>query len=397
MPAGIASTYALDGEEAHELLEYALLNSYASAHEAKIMAGLNWTHRHDTEEIRLDSVQAALDFVSDLIEAYQPDLTVYLECRFVFPTTDGDDCGGTSDVTIYVPNLDMMIVCDFKHGSGVAVDVTENSQLMFYAVGSRQELRRQGLCNSGKTVYRMMILQPRGFHRDGAMREWTCRDDRLDQFIGEVNFAIAKTKERIPSIVPGRYCRWCPAISACPEAEQHRMRSVLPTYNNISTLQQTGLPVVAELSVERIADILSMRDMVEEWLEAVFKQAIALARRGVAIPNKKLVYAQARSKWNGEPRVIAGHLQAITGIPATAFLKEGLLTITDTKEMARQAVYERVGRTGSKKEVEKVNEAIATLTIKDTSGNMVLVDREDRRPEINVAALIDYVPIAQKP
>ncbi len=393
MPTGLASSYALDGEEAHELLEYALTHQYSSAYEAKIQAGIVWEHRHDNEETRLQSVQDALDHVQDLIDAYAPHLTVYLETRFVFPTTEGDDCGGTSDVTIFVPDLDMMIVADFKHGSGIAVSVVENPQLMFYCVGSRQELRKQGLCNSGRTIYRMMILQPRSFHRDGAMREWTCDDARLDRFIDEVNFAIRRTKETIPEIKPGSYCRFCPAVSACPEAEQHRMRSVLPTYRDMGELQQTGLPKVEGLSVERIAEILSMRDMVEEWLDAVFKQAIALARQGVAIPNKKLVYAQARSKWNGEPRVIAGQLQAATGIPAAGFLVEKLATITDVKEMARQEVYKRVGKgKGSKKEVEAVNQAIANLTVKDTSGNLVLVNREDKRPEVNTAALIDYKP-----
>jgi hypothetical protein len=392
MPSGIASSYALDGEEAHELLEYALIHQYALAREAFIMSGMQWTHRHDSEETRLDSVQTALDDVQELIDAYQPNLTVYLETSFTFPTTNNDDCGGTSDVTIYVPDLDMMVVADFKHGAGVAVGANDNPQLKFYAVGSRQALREQGLCNSGKTIYRLVILQPRAFHKDGARREWTCNDAELDTFIGEVNFAIAKTKASVPEIVPGPWCRFCPAVSACQEAEQHRMRSVLPTYTDMAALQQTGLPKVAELSVERIAQILSMRDMVEEWLEAVFKQAIALARQGVAIPNKKLVYAQARSKWNGETRYIAGQLATFSGLPATLFLEERIRGITDTKDILRKHIYDVFGRKESKKHVEAMNQAIAGLTIKDTSGNLVLVDREDKRPEINVAALIDYKP-----
>lgn len=394
MPAGLASSYALDGEEAHELLEYALSHQYSNAREAFIMSGLVWEYRHDNEEVRLGSVQDAIDHVQNLIDAYAPDLTVWLETRFTFPTVDNDDAGGTSDVTIFVPDLDMMIIADYKHGSGIAVDVIENSQLMFYAVGSRQEMRRQGMCNSGKTIYRMMILQPRSFHSDGAMREWTCNDDRLDQFIGEVNFAISKAKERVPEIVPGRYCRFCPAVSACPEAEQYRMRAVLPTYVDMPSLQSSGLPNPGELSVERVAQILTMADMVIEWLSAVQKQALALARQGVAIPGKKLVLAQARSKWNGEPRVLAGHMQSITGLPANVFLAEKMVTITEAKALAKDAIYKRVGgKAAAKKDIEEANKAIAALTIKDTSGNLVLVDREDKRPEINTAALIDYVPL----
>jgi hypothetical protein len=389
MPEGLASSYALDGEEAHELLEYALLHQFHSAREAKIQAGLEWEHRHDDEEIRLESVQDALDHVQDLIDAYAPDIHVYLETQFRFPTTHNDDAGGTSDVTIFVPDLDMMIVADYKHGSGVAVNVQENTQLLFYCVGSRQALREQGMCNSGRTIYRMMIMQPRGFHRDGKMREWICNDERLDQFIGEVNFAIEKTRERVPEIRPGSYCRWCPAISACPEAEQHRMRSVLPTYNETKDIKD-GLPPVNSLSVDRIADILTMRDMVEEWFEAVHRQAIALARAGANIPGKKLVFSQARSKWNGDPREIAGNLGQIAGIPGNVFIQPKLVTITEARALVKSAIYERVGQRNSKKLIEEANKAMAPLMIRDTSGNLTLVDYDDKRPAVNIATMIEY-------
>ena len=223
------------------------------------------------------------------------------------------------------------------------------------------------------------------------MREWTCNDERLDRFIGEVNFAISKTKEIVPEIVPGKYCRWCPAVSACPEAEKHRMQAILPTYVSMDGLKKTGLPNIVELSVERIAEILTMRDMVEEWLEAVHKQAVAMARRGVAIPNKKLVMAQAKSKWNGEPRVLAGQLNAISGLPPNVFMKEKLITITEAKQIIKNQIYTTHGK--SKKLVEEANKALAELTIKDTSGNLVLVDREDNRPEINIAAMMEYKPV----
>lgn len=391
MPEGLQSTYALDGEEAHELLEYALAGQYKSAHEAKLFGKFQWTHRHDTEEERLESVQAALDHIQDLIDAYSaPDTFVALETQFIFPTRDQDDCGGTADIIIYIPDLDMMIVADYKHGAGVSVSVHRNSQLMFYAVGARQELRRKGLCMSGKTVYRMMILQPRGYHRDGAMREWSCNDDELDKFVNEVNFAIIKSKEITPEIVPGKHCRWCPAISACPEAEQYRMNKILPTYVDSSSLKASGLPPVADLSVERIADIMSMRDMVEDWFNAIEGQAIMLARKGISIPGKKLVHAQAKSKWTGDERTIAGHLSTISGAPANVFIKPKLVTITEAKALVKQAIYERVGKIGAKGEVIKANLAMAPLTTKDTSGNLVLVDREDRRPEVNIANLLEY-------
>lgn len=398
MPSGLASGYAMDGTEAHELLEYALVFEHRSAYAAKAAMQPDWTYRYDDEEARIQSVQDALDHIWDLLDAYAgPSTTIYLETQFTFPTYENDDCGGTSDVTIYVADLDMMIVADFKHGSGIAVDAVENSQAMMYAVGSRQELRRRGLCNSGKTVYRMMIMQPRAWHAAGAMREWTCDDLRLDEFIHEVSIAIAKSKEPQPLIVPGKWCKFCPAVSACPEAEQHKMQSILPTYKDPNTLRQTGFPVVTELSGERLAQILEMRDVVVEWLNACEAQAMALARQGGVIPGHKLVLAQAKSKWlattEEQMRVTAGHLASLSGLPPNAFIRPKLISITEAKEAIKQGIYELAGKKTSKKLMEQANEALASLVIKDTSGNLKLVSRDDKRPEVNLANLIQYTPV----
>src|SRR5215471_5685707 len=72
MPQGLASSYALDGEEAHELLEFALTHQYGNAYEAEIMLQPLWDHRHDDHDTRIDSVQQAIDCVQDLIDAYAP-------------------------------------------------------------------------------------------------------------------------------------------------------------------------------------------------------------------------------------------------------------------------------------------------------------------------------------
>src|SRR5215471_1410345 len=258
MPPGLASPYALDGTEAHELLEFALTNGYGNAYEAEIMFEPQWEYRHDDHDTRIDSVQAAIDCVQDLIDSYAPDVDVHLETEFIFPTYNNDDAGGTVDVAVWIEPLDMLVVADFKHGAGIAVDVTENSQLMFYAVGARQELRRQGKCNSGKTLYRLVIMQPRGWHKDGTIREWVTTDERLDNFIWEVNQAINKSKEQMPEIVPGKWCKFCPALAACPEAETWRMNSILPTYKSMDDLRSTGLPMATDLSAQRISEILEM-------------------------------------------------------------------------------------------------------------------------------------------
>lgn len=394
VPEGVSSSYALDGEEAHELLEYALVNGYNSAQEAFIMGEFHWTHRHDTEDERIASVQLAMDTAQDIIDAFGPNVQVFLEVRFHFPTEQDVDAGGTSDISIYVPDFDILHVVDFKHGAGHAVEVTENSQLLFYATGVRAELRTRGLCNSGRTAYILTIVQPRAFHSKGAVREFMCDDARLDSFIGEVNVAIRKTQAQTPEVKPGPWCKWCPAFTACQEAAQHRLGNVFDGYVSIDQARAQGLPDAAVLDVEKLAQIMEAAPAIREYLSAVEQQCIALARQGYNIPRHKLVYSQARRKWSGDERTIAVQLGHITGMDPNAFMPPSLITITDAEKQIREAIYKRVGKgKEARKLVKEANEAMAALTIKDTSGNLTLTDMDDKRPEVNLANQIPYVPV----
>ena len=395
MPPGTQSSYALDGEEAHETGEFALTHQVNSALEAYMLSGAAWYHRHDTQDERVNSVQVYIDHVQDEISVFDPQ--VFLEVQFKFPTPLTDDAGGTSDVALYSPDFNVVDIMDFKHGAGKAVEVENNSQLLFYAVGVRHALRQQGLALDGGTLYRLTIIQPRAFHKSGGIREWVCDNARLDAFVDEVNTAIRKTQAQVPEIRPGKWCRWCPAYMACPEAERDRIEKFFPDVKSVNDLAAHAVPDVVGLDVEKLARILEAAPMIKEFIAAAEQQALALARQGVSIPRHKLVYAQARRKWNDDnERNVATALANITGMPVDAFLKRSVVGITEAEDMVRQAMYKQVG--GDKKAarplVKDANEALATLTTKDTSGNLTLTTYDDKRPEVNVANMITYNPVA---
>ena len=395
LPEGMASSYALDGTEAHELLEFALTNGYRSAFVAHSAMQPQWTYRHDNEDARLESLQEGLDHLWDLIDAYGEGASVWLECQFKFPSTESDDVGGTTDVAIYIQDFDMLIVADYKHGAGTWVDAVENTQMMTYATSVRASLRAEGLPLYGQTAYRLVIIQPRAFSKSGTIREWVTDDNRLDHFMGEVDIAIRKSRSPTPELVPGKYCRWCPAYSTCPAAETARIGSVpLPQFKSIETLRKEGLPEPKDLDLNRLAAILEAEKMIDEWFKVVRQHALALAKEGVNIPGFKLVETQAKSKWYGEPRAVAVGLAHIVSYPdPDVFMPQTLVTITEAKQFIKEQIYARVGKgQQSKKLVEEANKAIATLTTRESSGNLTLVPLDDNRPAILNPSRITFNP-----
>lgn len=99
-------------------------------------------------------------------------------------------------------------VTDYKHGVGVAVDVEHNVQLMYYAY--LVLLRTPHV-----ELFRLRIVQPRGFHRDGPVREWTISAADLrkwaeDELYPKMDAALIGTE-----LTPGTHCRFCPAKLRC--------------------------------------------------------------------------------------------------------------------------------------------------------------------------------------
>lgn len=390
MPTAVASTYAADGEEAHELLEYSLVNGYTNADEAFVMGEFKWTHNHDTEQERLISVQTALDNINELIEAYSPDCETWTEIQFRFPSREApDDSGGTTDFAMYVPLLDICYVIDYKHGAGKAVDVQDNYQLKMYMCCVREAMRQRGM-TTPHTMYVGRIIQPRAFHKDGGLRTVEYNDAVLDEYIGAADNAIRQSRAQAPPIKPGPWCRWCPAYMACPEAAAERMDKFFGGVS-VTAPNAKPLPDVQGLDVEYLARLLEAAPTIREYLAAAEAQAIALARQGVPIPRHKLVYAQARRKWHGDEREIAVALAHMIGGEAAAFMPPQLVTITEAERMVKAAIYERVGKgKDARKYVKEANEYMAHLTTKDTSGSLTIVDRDDKRPEVNLAGMLTF-------
>lgn len=120
-------------------------------------------------------------------------------------------CFGTPDCFAYEPQTNCLYIWDYKHGHGI-VEAEDNSQGVCYASGIIAKL---GLSVRGLTI-RFRIVQPRGFHRDGPVREWRFGALELLNHIGELRAAAEEALGNSPGLFSGEHCRYCAGRHACP-------------------------------------------------------------------------------------------------------------------------------------------------------------------------------------
>jgi len=121
---------------------------------------------------------------------------------------------GTPDAWAYVASTRTLFIWDFKFGHGY-VDVYENWQLLNYVAGI---LDRKGLdgFEEQKTRVVMRVVQPRNYHRDGPVREWSANAADLRGYFNKLATAAEVATGPTPPARVGEHCEHCPGRHACP-------------------------------------------------------------------------------------------------------------------------------------------------------------------------------------
>jgi len=125
------------------------------------------------------------------------------------------DAYGLSDGALHI--------FDYKFGFG-QVEVFENWQLINYAALVLENL---GVSDLSLSV-RFVIVQPRGHHRDGPVREWHLPQAALLRGHWNQLRAAAKeatTPERVRGTV-GPQCKHCPGRHSCEALQRNTLRAI---------------------------------------------------------------------------------------------------------------------------------------------------------------------------
>lgn len=203
------------------------------------------------------------------------------------------DCWGYPDWYDYKPIEGLIDVADYKFGYRIH-DAFEHWQCIGYVAAVMDQVQR----HDEELEVRMRIVQPRGYHKDGPVREWRLPASELRAYINIAHGAAIRAVppvqlpgHRIEATV-GEECLFCPARHVCATL-QHAANTAL-AYSQTADMVN---PVAEALGLE--LDLLTMAaKIIEARKSGLEEQAEAMIRRGVRVPGYTLERGQGRWKWN---------------------------------------------------------------------------------------------------
>lgn len=344
-----ASEYAAEGTVAHEVGAFSLSEGSDPMHQVGNVLTADGYDIEVTEEMA-KAVQVYLDVVRK--DADVPEFVERLvEHRFHLKDLH-DGLYGTADCVQIDRAAGRLRVYDYKHGAGVAVNVTNNKQLKYYGLGA--------LMSSGMpaTDVELVIVQPRCFHPDGPVRRQLIPAIELLEFSADLLDAVKRTEALDAPLFAGDHCRWCRAAPICPELRKQAQEKARMEF-------QPGV----QYDPEVLADSLEWIPIMETWKTNVLAFAYAEAQRGTTVLRHKLVDKQARRKWKFDDHTTELELAKLGVTESEAFKPRTLASPADIDKVLKKRKGE-----------------IAPLVKKESSGTVLVPETDVREPHKNDAA-----------
>ena len=252
-------------------------------------------------------------------DAIGPGGSLVVEYRVSAPSIHPTDCWGTLDAR-YIKNGTIYIK-DYKFGHAY-VDVFENWQMIAYAAATLDEM--PGL-NDQLMRFEFTIVQPRCFHADGPVRTWSVQASDLRGYFNKLRAAAEKALSPLASLEVGPHCAYCPAIHACPAAQQ----AVQFAFDLAQAPIPSPLdPASLSLLLRRVAAAVSTLKAMGGGLE---EEAESRIRQGERIPGFDLMPGRGKTEWNKS----LDEVQSLGVLLGADFRKAGCVTPIQAKKMLK--------------------------------------------------------------
>lgn len=318
--ASKSSSYADEGTKAHEYAEKLLRNEIDTVPEEFESV---WTY---VNYVRKQAKHGALS-IEERVEA-------------------AEGAFGTADAVIRLRRT--IEVVDYKHGSGIPVEVEKNSQLMYYALGAYHQT-----LDWDHKEFRITIVQPNCFHEKGPIRSYGFDIDELEAFQLELYKAIQATKAPDAPLVPGEHCRFCPAAPECEAL-----------YDKALTVAKDAFDDVSSLTPKKLSEALQLAETLKAFIHNVHEYAYEQAIKGVEIPGYKIVLKVPRRKWTDEKELIEA--LEFLGIDESVYMERKIKTPAQVEKTLRKFIDPSI---------------LDSFLIKESSG-YALVEESNKRPSI---------------
>jgi len=175
------------------------------------------------------------------------------------------------------------VVLDWKFGDGVAVEVEENPQLMFYAAAAMRTEETKWAFKDVEEI-EMVIVQP------PQVKRWVTTPARIAQFEKDLVKAVKLAQQPNAELKIGDHCRWCAAKPICPQMT--------------GAVDRALKTQVEAIDVQTLGAYLANADMLEDWIKDLRALAHQILDSGASVPGYKLVAKRGTRQWTDEKDVV---------------------------------------------------------------------------------------------
>ena len=339
------SLFAAEGHDAHALAEIRLCERLGLQTNEKI-EDLTF-YNQEMEDYISDYVSYVLEKVAS-IKKDCPDAIVLIEQKVAAVRYD-ESLFGSTDVAIIADKV--LTIIDLKYGRGVLVNAKENTQEMCY-----------GLCamESFGNLYdiediKLCIFQP----RLSNVSEWSLTVKELYKWADEIlKPGIEKIRAGSEEFHPSRHCVFCKAKPLCKALRDQNLELAKHEFRPAFLMDDS-----------EIEEVLDKADDFVNWINSVKEFALEDAMKGKKYDHYKLVEGRSNRKYVDETKVIN-------------VVKEAGYNPYEEKLLSVTGMQSRLGKA-------RFEELLGNLVVKPR-GKLTLVPREDKRPEVNPAA-VDFM------
>jgi len=236
------------------------------------------------------------------------------------------------------------VVLDWKFGDGVAVEVEDNPQLMFYAAAAMRTEETKWAFDGVEEIECVIVQPPQ-------VKRWVTTPARIAQFEKDLVKAVKLAQQPNAELKIGDHCRWCAAKPICPQMTGAVDRALKTSIDG--------------LDAPTISAYLKNADMLEQWITDLRALALQMLDSGARLPDYKLVAKRAIRQWTDEDKA------------KVALFAYGL---TESEVMETSIISPAKAEKALKKRKQALPD---DLVVAISSGN-TLASADDPRPEVMI-------------
>jgi hypothetical protein len=196
---------------------------------------------------------------------------------------------GRVDLAIGSRSQRFLEIVDYKNGSGILVDPTNNPQMLYYAAGVLRQLEFP------IDTVMLTVVQPHARTLE-KIRSWTI--DALDvlMWVDEKLIpAVDACAQPDAPLVMGPWCRFCPGAFTCPKLAEEANKMAAREFSD------DGISMPSDPA--KLAEYLVTAERAETWIKALREFAVEQLKAQVRIPDWGLEPTRPVRRWTDEQRV----------------------------------------------------------------------------------------------